>query len=98
MTAPPVAWRPDADLLRGSNVARFMVEHDLADFDELVRRSIDEPEWFWAAVVDFLAIPFDGSFTHVLDTSAGIPWAKWFTGATCNVARTCVDALPSDHL
>src|SRR4051812_4775701 len=97
MTAPTVAWRPDAELMRASNVARFMAAHEISDFDALVRRSIDEPEWFWAEVVRFLGIPFDGPLEPVLDTTDGIPWARWFTGATCNVARTCVDAFPADH-
>ena len=84
MTAPAVVWRPDADLLRDSNVARFMAAEGIADFPELVARSIDEPEWFWDAVVRFLGIRFSQPYERVLDASDGIPWAKWFVGGRCN--------------
>jgi acetyl-CoA synthetase len=91
-------WRPDESLLRESNVARFMAVQRIDTFDALVRRSIDEPEWFWPAIVEFLDLPlFDTPFDEVVDTSAGIAWATWFTGAQCNVAHTCVDTFPSDQ-
>ena len=91
MPAPAVVWRPDAELLSHSNVARFMAAEGIADFPELVERSIDEPEWFWDAVVRFLGVRFSKPYERVLDTSDGIPWAKWFTGGKCNIAETCVD-------
>ena len=94
MTA--VVWRPDEAMLRDSNVARFMAAERIAEFPALVRRSIDEPEWFWDAVVGFLGLRFDAPYTAVLDTSAGIEWAKWFVGGQCNVASMCLDALGAD--
>ena len=96
MPAPAVVWRPDAELLRNSNVARFMAAEGIADFPELVARSIDEPEWFWDAVVRFLDIRFSKPYERVLDTSDGIPWAKWFVGGECNLASTCVDRYADD--
>ena len=75
MTAPPIAWRPDAELLRESNVARFMQSLGIRDFADLVDRSINEPEWFWESMVRFLDLPFDGPLAPVLDVSDGIAWA-----------------------
>src|SRR5476649_2599741 len=95
MTAPPVVWRPDEALLRDSNVARFMAAEHVADFETLVARSIDEPEWFWDAVVRFLELPFDTPYQRVLDTSAGIEWATWFVGGRTNAATMCLDRLPA---
>ncbi len=63
----------------------------MATFDELVRRSIDEPEWFWGAVVEFLGFPFAEPYDTVLDTTKGIEWATWFDGGTLNLADVCVD-------
>ena len=40
------------------------------DYDTLLRRSIDEPEWFWRAVLEDLDIRFYEPFTQVMDTSA----------------------------
>lgn len=96
MTAPAIVWRPDADLLRDSNVARFMAAEGIATFPDLLARSIDEPEWFWDAVVRFLGIRFSQPYEHVLDVSDGIPWAKWFVGGRCNLAVTCLDRYADD--
>ena len=97
MTSSAFAWTPDPATAAATNVGRFQAEHGIATFDDLVRRSIDEPEWFWDAVVRFLGLHFDTPYTQVLDTSDGIPWAKWFVGGRCNVTSMCVDAHADDH-
>src|SRR5699024_6697264 len=84
-------WEPDADTVSDTNLARFMADHGIGEFDELLARSTAEPEWFWGAVVDFLGIPFDTPWEQVLDVSDGIPWARWFTGGRTNLADACVD-------
>ena len=71
MTAPAVVWRPDAELLSDSNVARFMATEGIATFAELVARPLDEPDWFWDAVVRFLGIRFSQPYERVLDVSDG---------------------------
>ncbi|MGH9246467.1 MAG: AMP-binding protein [Acidimicrobiales bacterium] len=86
-----VVWRPDAERARGTNVGRFMAAHGIDEFDELRRQSIDDPEWFWDAVVRFLDLPFAEPYKEVLDTSDGIPWARWFVGGRLNLAAACVD-------
>ena len=85
------AWNPPADALTNTNVGRFMNAHGVADIAELRTRSIEDPEWFWAAVVEFLAIPFATPAEKVLDASDGIEWARWFTGGSLNFATVCLD-------
>jgi acetyl-CoA synthetase len=85
------AWRPPASAITDTNVGRFMTAHGFDDFAELRRRSIDEPEWFWDAVVTHLGIPFDTPYDQVLDVSRGIPWATWFVGGRLNLSTVCVD-------
>ncbi|HVF33035.1 MAG TPA: AMP-binding protein [Acidimicrobiales bacterium] len=85
------AWTPDPAVAATTNVGRFQAAHGLATFDDLVRRSIDEPDWFWAAVVEFLGIPFATPYESVLDTSKGIEWATWFDGGKLNLADVCLD-------
>jgi acetyl-CoA synthetase len=96
MPAPPIVWRPDDALLHESNVARFMKAENVRDFATLVARSIDEPEWFWDAVVRFLGLPFATPYSRVLDTAAGIEWATWFIGGRTNAASMCLDRLGAD--
>jgi acetyl-CoA synthetase len=90
----PFAWRPPADAGAKTNVGRFMTEHGIVAFDELVRRSIDEPEWFWDAVVRFLGLEFTHPYDKVLDTTDGIPWARWFVGGRLNFAANCLRHPP----
>ena len=84
-----VVWKPPLD--GSTNVERFMAMHDIESFDTLLGRSIDDPVWFWPAVIDFLGIPFASPWDTVVDTSDGIPWARWFSGAQVNLAAACVD-------
>ncbi|MCB0962787.1 MAG: AMP-binding protein [Acidimicrobiales bacterium] len=89
MTEP--IWTPDPTTVGATNVGRFMAAHGIATFDDLLARSIAEPDWFWGAVAEFLGIPFATPWEQVLDTSDGIPWARWFTGGRTNLAAACVD-------
>lgn len=91
MSASMDGWQPPADALDTTNVGRFMREHGIETFAELRRRSIDEPEWFWAAFVDFIGFPFAERWTSVVDVSRGIEWATWFNGARLNLAAAMVD-------
>jgi acetyl-CoA synthetase len=84
-------WRPDDAALAHARATAFMHEHGIADWRELVRRSSDDIEWFWDAVVRHLDIEFAEPYERVLDSSAGIEWSRWFTGGRMNLAATCVD-------
>ena len=66
-SSTPSSGDPTPNSSATSNVARFMAADGIATFDELVRRSIDEPEWFWDAVVRFLDLRFTEPYTEVLD-------------------------------
>ncbi len=84
-------WRPTETQVEAANVTRLMRTHGIERFDELVARSIDEPDWFWEAVVRDLDIEFSTPYERVVDVSRGPEWATWFVGGRTNVARQCVD-------
>ncbi|MGH2682392.1 MAG: AMP-binding protein [Actinomycetota bacterium] len=86
-----IVWRPSHEYLERANVTRFMRTHGIETYEDLVRRSQEDIEWFWAAVAEDLGIEFFTPWDRVVDTSAGIPWAKWFVGGTTNLAHNCVD-------
>src|SRR5438552_1703293 len=50
------------------------------DYRELVRRSAEEPEWFWPEVVADLGLEFVEPWSSVVDLSRGPEWATWFVG------------------
>jgi acetyl-CoA synthetase len=56
---------------------------------DLHARSVQDPEWFWRAVVEDLGITFRTPFTAVLDDSAGKEFPRWFVGGTLNAAELC---------
>jgi acetyl-CoA synthetase len=86
-----IVWSPSEDYVERANITRFMRAHDIGSYDELVKRSQADIEWFWDAVVQDLDIEFYEPYTQVLDTSGGIPWARWFTGGSINLAHNCLD-------
>jgi acetyl-CoA synthetase len=82
-----------------ANVTRLQRKLGCGDYHELHRLSVEEPERFWPAVVDDLGIGFSTQWEHVIDTSDGVEWAKWFVGGRLNLAWNCVHRwadLPGD--
>ena len=84
-------WRPTAEQVEAANVTRLMRAHGIERFDDLVRRSIEDPAWFWDAVVHDLDLEFSAPYGQIVDLSRGPAWATWFVGGSTNVARQCVD-------
>jgi acetyl-CoA synthetase len=96
-----IAWRPTSDYVEHSRLKAFIVRHGLADYPELLRRSIAEPEWFWRAVLDDLDIQFYEPYTDVLDRSNGPAWPRWCVGGGLNIVHNCLDKwidTPTEHL
>jgi acetyl-CoA synthetase len=85
-----VIWTPSEAVIERANVTRLMRRHGMDDYWELVRRSQEEPEWFWAAAVEDMELEFAQPWTHVLDVSHGAEWATWFVGGKLNIAWNCV--------
>ena len=77
-------------MLERANVVRLMRRLGFDDYWELVRRSYEDPEWFWPAVVDDMGIEFSQPWERVYDDSRGPEWTTWFVGGQVNVARVCV--------
>ena len=57
-------------------------------FDEIYRRSIAEPEGFWAEAAE--AIDWIERWDKVLDDSRP-PFYRWFTGGRLNTCYNCLD-------
>ncbi|MDR3532521.1 MAG: AMP-binding protein [Rhodopila sp.] len=69
----------------------FLRLHGIADYDRLVERAAKEPEWFWAAVMEFHGLRFFKPYERLLDVSKGSEWAEWCVGGTTNLAYNCLD-------
>lgn len=100
MTAlsPPVfatdgdaCWRPDEAVIARSRLGGLLRRHGVDDVPALHRRAVEDPEWYWRAVVEDLGINFERPFACVLDTSAGHEFPRWFSGGAINLAANCAD-------
>ncbi|MGH3002444.1 MAG: AMP-binding protein [Gaiellaceae bacterium] len=84
-----IVWRPDAATIEHANATRLVRRAGVADYAELVRRSAEEPDWFWPLVVEDLGIEFSQPWTAVLDGSRGPEWTTWFVGGKLSIAHNC---------
>ena len=91
MSGGEIAWRPTADYIDRSRLKAFIDRYSLRDYNDLLVRSTNDPEWFWRAVLDELAIEFYEPYTQVLDTSRGIQWTRWCVGGRMNIVHNCLD-------
>jgi acetyl-CoA synthetase len=83
-------WSPSPEFVADANVTRLLRRLGCADYHELHRVSVDEPERFWPELIDDLGLEFSKQWERVLDLSDGPEWATWFVGARLNVAANCV--------
>ncbi len=60
----------------------------MGSFDEMYRRSLDDPDGFWAEAAG--AIDWDEPWERVLDDSRG-PFYRWFTGGRLNSCHNALD-------
>ena len=83
-------WRPDEATVEHANVTRLLRRAGAPDYQALVRRSWEDPDWFWPLVIADLGLEFSRPWDRVLDTSRGPEWATWFTGGRVSIAHNCV--------
>ena len=86
-----IVWRPTPESVAHSRLKRFMDRHGIAAFAELLKRSTDDLQWFWNAVLEDLRIEFYEPYTQVIDTTPGIAWTRWCVGGRLNIIHNCLD-------
>lgn len=88
---PDAAWRPSADDLGDSRLARFIRAAGMADLTALQARAAADPAWFWGAATDDLGLPWQRRPATVLDDSRGPEWSRWWGGGAFNHAAAAID-------
>jgi len=86
-----VSWRPTREYIERSNLKRFMDQHGLSSYQELLRWSIDDISRFWDAVSKDLQLEWYTPYQQVLDLSRGIKWPRWWTGGSFNYVHNALD-------
>lgn len=90
--APDITWQPSEEYLRRSRLMRLMRLHHIPSYQEFYARSIDDPEWFWEAVVrDELELEWFRPYDRVLELPDGPAWPRWFVGGKFNYVANAVD-------
>src|SRR5216110_3052618 len=84
------AWTPTTAYLERSRLRAFAMKNGCADYAALLRWSTEDLEGFWAATERDLHIAWRTPYTHVLDTSRGVPWTTWWTGGRMNYVATAL--------
>ena len=85
-----VVWRPRAEVIERANATRLQLRAGCGSYEELRRRSAEEPEWFWPLAVEDMGIEFSRPWERVLDDTRGPEWTTWFVGGRVSIPRNCV--------
>jgi acetyl-CoA synthetase len=86
-----IVWRPTPEYIERSRLKLFMNRHGMATIDELLQRSRADIEWFWESVLQDLGIEFYQPYSKIVDTTAGIEWARWCVDGKMNIVHNCID-------
>lgn len=89
--AGPIVWEPSPHDIENARLTEFMRAHQIADFDDLMRRSTEDVAWFTDAVLNFLKIEFAQPYSEVVDLSKSIEWPQWCVGGQMNIVHNCLD-------
>ena len=86
-----IVWRPSQEYVAASRLKCFMARYGISTLDELHRRSVEDIEWFWKAVLEDLGVEFYQPYERVVDMSRGMPWSSWCVGGKMNIVHNCLD-------
>lgn len=80
-------FKPSKELLEKSNIAEWMKKYDIKNYDSLLQKAGENPEWFW----DELA----GELEWFQDYKKVLKWnpphAEWFLEGKFNIVHNALD-------
>ncbi|HAL30427.1 MAG TPA: acetyl-coenzyme A synthetase, partial [Coriobacteriia bacterium] len=62
----------------------------MEEYEELYKRSIEDPEGFWADMAEQM-LHWEKKWDTVLEYDFDKPYVKWFQGGKLNVTHNCID-------
>ncbi len=94
-----IVHEPSESFATSTNVAAFMREYGIDDYESLIERTTTEldgepasgVDWFWDEIVDYLDIEFYTEYETVRDDTDGPQFSEWYPGGEINVAHNVVD-------
>jgi acetyl-CoA synthetase len=86
-----IVWKPNKDYIENANITRFMKKNNIKNYEDLIKKSTENIEWFWDEVIKDLNIEFYKQYSKVYDSSKGIQWTKWFVDGKLNIVHNVLD-------
>lgn len=80
-------FRPSNDLIKQSNIKKWMNDHNIGDYDELLLKASENPEWFWDEIANELK--WFKHYKKVLKWDP--PQAEWFIEGKTNIVYNALD-------
>ena len=80
-------FNPPEEIVKNSNVKRWMDKHDIKTYEELLDRAKDI-EWFWGEMAKDVVEWYE-PYDKVLEWDP--PYANWFVGAKYNIVHDALD-------
>lgn len=87
-------WRPDADRVAGSQLARLMRLLGARDVEALHAYALQEPAAYYRAVLEQLRLEFRTAPQGLVDNARGDAFPRWFPGGEMNLVDTCLRDEP----
>lgn len=80
-------FKPSDEFVNQTNIKKWMNEHNIKNYGELLKKAADNPEWFWDKMAEELS--WYKKWDKVLSWEP--PFVKWFINGKLNVSYNCVD-------
>lgn len=89
---PIPIWMPSDNDMRNSNLAKWISELGLSDFQSFHQWTANSRSEFWKDAISRIGIKFHQSPEQILDDSHGAKKTAWLPGAKLNISESCFQA------
>jgi len=76
-----------------TNIGRFMKKYGIHSYDALLRKSLENIEWYWDAVNKDLQLKWFQKYDRVVETGTNSEFknSRWFINGKCNIISNVID-------
>lgn len=86
-----IAWQPTNEIIEQANLTKFLKNNQLATIEELHKKSLEEPVWFYKKVLEQLEIPWQKPFIQLFQSEKGMEYTQWFIGGKNNILHYTIE-------
>ena len=86
-----IIWKPSQDIIKNSKLTKFISFCKVKNYDDLEKKSYNDPGWLWNNVIKFSDLKFFKNYEKIMDDEKGSPWTRWCVGGTTNIVLNCID-------